>query len=116
MVHNNREVVVGERGRLVLPAAVRAELGLKPGTRLLLSTEADGTLRVGRVVTRADHRSDGLARRLVEAVLAEHDDVRADAQSHLRAWYEALGFDVVGDEYLEDGIPHLPMRRTVSGG
>lgn len=39
-------MVVGERGRLVLPAAVRAELGIKPGTRMLLSTEPDGSLRL----------------------------------------------------------------------
>lgn len=40
------EVVVGDRGRLVLPAAVRAELGLAAGSRLLLSTESDGSLRL----------------------------------------------------------------------
>jgi AbrB family looped-hinge helix DNA binding protein len=41
-----RHVVVGDRGRLVLPAAVRAELGLREGSRLLLSTEPDGSLRL----------------------------------------------------------------------
>jgi AbrB family looped-hinge helix DNA binding protein len=40
------QVVVGDRGRLVLPAAVRAELGLRAGSRLLLSTEPDGSLRL----------------------------------------------------------------------
>jgi AbrB family looped-hinge helix DNA binding protein len=39
-------VVVGDRGRLVLPAAVRAELGLGAGSRLLLSSEPDGSLRL----------------------------------------------------------------------
>jgi ElaA protein len=84
----------------------------EPVAYVRLLAEPDATTRLGRVVTRADHRSDGLARRLVEGVLADHADVRADAQSHLRAWYEALGFEVVGDEYVEDGIPHLPMRRA----
>ena len=46
MAHGERQVVIGERGRLVLPAAVRAELGLEPGTRLLLRTEPDGSLRL----------------------------------------------------------------------
>lgn len=41
-----RQVIVGDRGRLVLPAAVRAELGLHEGSRLLLSTEPDGSLRL----------------------------------------------------------------------
>ena len=88
--------------------------GGEPVAYVRMLAEDDGTTRLGRVVTRADHRSDGLARRLVEGVLADHADVRADSQSHLRAWYESLGFEVVGDEYVEDGIPHLPMRRTVS--
>ncbi len=43
----HREMVtIGDRGRLVLPASVRAALGLKPGTRMLLSTEGDGSLRL----------------------------------------------------------------------
>jgi AbrB family looped-hinge helix DNA binding protein len=46
MSHADRQVVVGDRGRLVLPSEVRAELDLKPGTRMLLSTEADGSLRL----------------------------------------------------------------------
>ena len=39
-------VVVGDRGRLVLPAAIRAELGLVAGSRLLLSTDPDGSIRL----------------------------------------------------------------------
>ena len=39
-------VTIGDRGRLVLPASVRSALGLTPGTRMLLSTEADGSLRL----------------------------------------------------------------------
>jgi AbrB family looped-hinge helix DNA binding protein len=46
MSHNQFEVVVGDRGRMVLPAAVRVRLGLGPGTRMLLSTEPDGSLRL----------------------------------------------------------------------
>jgi len=46
MAHNKHRVIVGDRGRVVLPSSVRAELDLKPGTRLLLSTEKDGSLRL----------------------------------------------------------------------
>jgi AbrB family looped-hinge helix DNA binding protein len=46
MSHNGHQVVVGERGRLVLPSALRAEVGIEAGTRLLLSAEADGSLRL----------------------------------------------------------------------
>jgi AbrB family looped-hinge helix DNA binding protein len=46
MAHAERHVVVGDRGRLVLPADVRSELGIEAGTRMLLSTEGDGSLRL----------------------------------------------------------------------
>ena len=46
MAHADRQVIVGERGRVVLPSAVRGELDLKPGTHMLLSTEKDGSLRL----------------------------------------------------------------------
>lgn len=77
-----------------------------------LLAEPGGDTRLGRVVTRPDARGAGLARALVEGVLADHDGpVLADAQAHLAGWYEALGFQVTGAEYLEDDIPHVPMRR-----
>jgi AbrB family looped-hinge helix DNA binding protein len=46
MAHAERQVVVGDRGRVVLPSEVRSALGLKPGSRMLLSTESDGSLRL----------------------------------------------------------------------
>lgn len=83
----------------------------EPVAYLRLLTEADGSTRLGRVVTRADARSSGLARRLVEGVLADVEGaVVADSQAPLQAWYEALGFEATGPEYLDDGIPHVPMR------
>lgn len=70
--------------------------------------------RVGRVVTAPAWRGQGLSRRLLRHVLDRHPGPTVlDAQSHLRAFYEGLGFGVVGAEFIEDGIPHLPMARGV---
>nr|MBA2816618.1 GNAT family N-acetyltransferase [Candidatus Pantoea persica] len=33
------------------------------------------------------------------------------AQAHLQAFYGRLGFQTVGDVYLEDNIPHIDMRK-----
>ena len=33
------------------------------------------------------------------------------AQEHLVAWYARFGFEVSGDRYFEDDIPHVPMTR-----
>jgi ElaA protein len=36
---------------------------------------------------------------------------RLDAQSYLVEWYRRFGFERCGEEFLEDGIPHVPMLR-----
>ena len=36
------------------------------------------------------------------------------AQSHLAGWYGRFGFEVCGEEFLEDDIPHVPMSRPTS--
>ena len=33
------------------------------------------------------------------------------AQSHLKHFYARYGFEQAGPEFLEDGIPHVPMTR-----
>ena len=38
-------------------------------------------------------------------------DVVLDAQSHLVDWYARFGFEPSGRGFLEDGIPHTPLRR-----
>ncbi len=54
---------LGERGRLVLPAELRKELGLEVGERLIVTTEPDGSLRLIRAQTIIE-ASQGLYRRL----------------------------------------------------
>lgn len=68
---------------------------------------------IGRVVTSADHRGHGYAARVVAAALDRIGGgrVRIGAQTYLEQWYERFGFTRCGDDYLEDGIPHLPMVR-----
>ena len=69
--------------------------------------------RIGRVCTRRDARGGGLAARLLSAALDTVGDDRVvlDAQTHLADWYGRFGFEVSGPPFVEDGIPHVPMRR-----
>lgn len=71
------------------------------------------TFRIGRVCTDREHRGRGLTKRLMQAALSEVGDrpCRLDAQTHLTAMYASFGFMVAGREYVEDGIPHVPMHR-----
>ncbi|MGO2141116.1 MAG: GNAT family N-acetyltransferase [Leucobacter sp.] len=77
------------------------------------SASEPGLRAIGRVVTSPEHRGKSLAAALVEAVIAAHGDepLYLEAQSHLTGWYARFGFEVAGEEFIEDGIPHTPMRR-----
>jgi len=72
---------------------------------------------MGRVITTAAARGTGLGRELVHRVLAASDElhpgrgVRISAQSRLRRFYSEFGFVAVGEDYMEDGIPHIEMLR-----
>jgi ElaA protein len=77
----------------------------------------DGASRaIGRVATAAAARGQGLAARLIEEGIALAGDVpiTLGAQAHLEGWYERFGFRRSGPGYVEDGIPHVPMRREAA--
>ena len=83
--------------------------------RVLAETDDDGTgARIGRVLVDEHHRGRGLAQQLMWAALEviEGRPCRLDAQSYLVDWYRRLGFEPCGEEFLDDGIPHVPMRRV----
>ena len=74
----------------------------------------DGDTRaIGRVATAAAHRGKGLAAQLMAAgiALCEGVPVTLGAQAQLEDWYARFGFRRSGPGYVEDGIPHVPMRR-----
>src|SRR5262249_56980792 len=81
-----------------------------PVAYLRVLAEADGSVRIGRVVTAPARRGEGLAAALVTDALARTAPATAvlDAQRHLTAWYEGFGFENAGAANLDDGIPHTP--------
>ena len=103
----------GEAGALLLWVE---DAGRILGTARLLR-DADGRARIGRVVVAPPARGTGLAGVLLERALelAGDVDVVLDAQSHLERLYARHGFVVDGPEFVEDGIPHLPMLRRATG-
>ncbi|MBM7279838.1 GNAT family N-acetyltransferase [Gordonia rubripertincta] len=77
---------------------------------------ADGgtVYRIGRACTARAHRGRGLVARLLTVALDEVGDhpCRIEAQAYLTEMYGKFGFVAEGDEYLEDGIPHVSMLRS----
>jgi ElaA protein len=86
--------------------------GGMPVAYLRLLAEPDGSHRISRVATAADQRHQGLAGLLVDHVMATTPGrLVLDAQTYLEPWYVEHGFARTGDEFTDDGIPHVPMER-----
>lgn len=86
---------------------------LAPVAYLRLLEEPDGSFRIGRVVTARAARGCGFSRRLMEAALVDVGNAPCvlDAQVYVADFYASFGFEPEGSEFIEDGIPHLRMRR-----
>ena len=70
---------------------------------------------IGRVITTGTGRGVGLGREVMRRAVAHcavawpGAAIRISAQSRLEAFYMGLGFTLVGERYIEDGIPHTEM-------
>jgi ElaA protein len=85
---------------------------------LRLLRDPDGRMRIGRVATAASARGSGLAAALMHRALelAADREIVLGAQAYLVDWYARFGFVRDGADYVEDGIPHVPMRRPKPAG
>jgi ElaA protein len=85
---------------------------------LRVVTEPDGEMRIGRVCTAPQARGKGLAYQLMAAAVEDLSGARSvlNSQVYAQGFYERFGFVVEGDEYIEDGIPHVTMRRLARTG
>jgi ElaA protein len=86
---------------------------LAPGTRF----EAPS---IGRVLTTRAFRRIGLGRALMSRALEQIDAlypgraVQISAQTYLQNFYAGFGFVSQAKPYLEDGLPHIEMRRAAT--
>ncbi|MCW2866221.1 MAG: GCN5-related N-acetyltransferase [Marmoricola sp.] len=100
----------------------RDDEGLAAYARLLAPDADHAAPRIGRVVVAPRLRGARLGRALMTRALeacAQHwpgEPVELGGQAHLVGFYRSLGFVPVGEEYVEDGIPHRWMRRDGAVG
>ena len=82
----------------------------KPGDYFLESS-------IGRIVVKKEFRKFQYGYQLVENSIQfiennlQQNTILISAQSYLTKFYNSLGFTQVGEEYLEDGIPHIKMLK-----
>ncbi|MBT8281352.1 MAG: GNAT family N-acetyltransferase [Muriicola sp.] len=74
---------------------------------------------IGRVAVSMDRRGLGYGKKIMKASIEFIDakwpeqDILISAQLYLKNFYEELGFKGIGEEYLEDDIPHIKMKRRL---
>jgi len=90
-------------------------------TRILPPGVSYSDPSIGRVVTSSLKRRSGLGRELMKRSIEACErlfgktSITLSAQVYLQIFYGSFDFIVVGEEYLDDGIPHIEMSRKPLG-
>lgn len=79
--------------------------------------KAAGVAQIGRVVTLEHGKGIG-GKLLHEGVVVAKEQLKAkkiylEAQEYAIGYYAKEGFEVISDVFMEDGIPHVKMEKTV---
>lgn len=73
---------------------------------------------IGRVVVKENARQYGFGKDIMKASIAFIEDtldlstIELSAQTYLKKFYNDLGFQEIGEGYLEDDIPHIRMLKN----
>jgi predicted GNAT family N-acyltransferase len=79
----------------------------------------DRIARLGRMAVEPDLRGRGIGAALLDDAERESRSAGATrihlhAQTAARTLYERGGFEIRGEEFLEEGIPHVTMEKTLA--
>ena len=118
------EVFVVEQGvpaeieRDALDAVCRHAIARDAGGRVIATGRLLPDGHIGRIAVLRTARGAGVGGAVLQALIAEAarrglPEVALNAQTHALAFYLRHGFEAVGEVFMEAGIPHRAMRRTV---
>jgi len=74
-------------------------------------------ISIGRVVTSPAARGKGYGGQIMNESIRQiqhlygAQDIKISAQVYLEQFYRSMGFESIGEGYLEDDIPHIAMIR-----
>ncbi len=79
-----------------------------------------GYTSIGRVVTSANARGGGIGKFLMQKSIEKcielfgNEPIKIGAQRYLEKFYQSFGFELTGNDYIEDGIDHTYMIRPIT--
>jgi predicted GNAT family N-acyltransferase len=90
------------------------------GPQALAATGREGAVLLGRLAVLKRARGAGLGAALVCAIEDEGrarggTELELHSQVHALGFYERLGYVAHGPQYLDGGIPHRTMTRSLAG-
>ena len=86
--------------------------------RVFMRDAENGIVQIGRVVTLEHGKGIGgqILHRGVEVAIERFKakKIYLEAQVYAIGYYAKEGFEVVSDEFMEDGIPHVRMEKVIT--
>ena len=89
-------------------------------TRIFKSGDYYKNPSIGRVVVSKKNRGKELGKKIMISSIdyiqenLKGDKIELSAQKYLDKFYKDLGFYKIGEDYLEDGIPHQRMIKEIN--
>lgn len=84
--------------------------------RILDAGVAYEEMSIGRVCVHKNYRNQGIAKSMMLEALefvkkqVSHPTIKISAQSYIISFYESVGFEIISEPYLEEGIEHRKMK------
>ncbi|MEM6812183.1 MAG: GNAT family N-acetyltransferase [Pseudomonadota bacterium] len=77
----------------------------------------DGTYKIERVCTAKEYRGQGYGKDIMQFIIDDIESqnpkapIKLSSQDHAMPFYEKLGFQAIGNGYMEANIPHHMMEK-----
>jgi predicted GNAT family N-acyltransferase len=90
--------------------------GRSVGTARVVLRDDGASAKIGRVAVSRSNRGFGIGKLLIAAIeaapsLRHIENFILDAQTHALQFYEQLGYEAYGAEFMDAGIPHRHMKK-----
>lgn len=89
------------------------------GSGRIFSEHGSSEYHVGRIAVLKEYRGCGVGSEIMREIERFASEIGAtglvlSAQRRAKGFYEKIGYEAHGDEYLEEGYPHVLMKKYIN--